>query len=62
MKVRFKATIELKKANELGYFTNAHKEFSARSFLDAVKKIEKNLLKLGLHRDGDYIILDIKKV
>jgi len=58
--MRYLVIIELRQATKLGYWTNARKEFSARSMQECVKKVHKDLLKEGLY-DGDYNILDIRK-
>lgn len=59
--MKYQVTIELKETNALGYWTNCRKIFNARSFSDATEKAEKDLLKHGLHRLGDYNILDIRR-
>lgn len=60
--MKFQATIEIPKGTALGSWITARKVFIARSLKEAEKKVEKDLLKLGLHRNGDYNILDIAKV
>jgi hypothetical protein len=59
--MKFQVKIEVREASDLGCWKNARKEFVATSVRAAEKKAEKELTKLGLHRYGDYNILDITK-
>lgn len=59
--MRYEVIIEIPDGTVLGRWRNARKEFTANSIESAGLKAEKELLKLGLHKDGDYLILDIRR-
>lgn len=60
--MKFEVIIETKYGSILGRWINSRKQFVASSINAVVAKVEKDLLKSGLHRDGDYHILDIRRL
>lgn len=60
--MQYLVTIALARANEVGFWANARKIFKARSVQEAQKKAIADLLKSGLHYEGDYVFQDIRGI